>query len=149
MENLVLEDVEIGFRNFEGREGLYNREGERSFVVFLDHDLAEELAAEGWNVKYPKERADIKDEEDTRSPYLPVDATIKKFPPKFVLVNGENAERLEEDQLAMLDWVDIRNVKCTIRPYEWERRGESGVKAYLVNNYIIMETDPFIEQYGV
>jgi hypothetical protein len=33
---LSLENVRIGFRNFEGREGQYNKSGDRNFVVFLE-----------------------------------------------------------------------------------------------------------------
>jgi hypothetical protein len=50
-ETIVLEDVKLIFRNFAGREGMYNREGDRNFAVELPKDVAEELAANGWNVK--------------------------------------------------------------------------------------------------
>lgn len=32
---ILLEDVRIIFRNFAGREGMYNREGDRNFAVLL------------------------------------------------------------------------------------------------------------------
>lgn len=146
---ITIENAEIGFRNFSGKEGMYNKEGERSFVVFLDLDQAEDLAQEGWNVKYPKERIMEKDEEDDRRPYLPVDASFGQYPPKIVLVHGETPERLEEHELDILDWANIIHVDVTIRPYTWQVQGNSGIKAYLENIYVTIETDPFREKYGI
>lgn len=144
-----IQGAEIGFRNFAGKEGMYNKEGERNFVVFLDEEFADELAREGWNVKYPKERLVDKDEEDERRPYLPVDASLGKYPPKFVLIHGESVERLQEDELEVLDWSRIIDVDMEVRPYEWSVNGNSGVKAYLQSIYVTIETDPFREKYGI
>jgi hypothetical protein len=56
-ENTVLmEGVRIIFRNFAGKEGQYNREGDRNFGVILPDDVAQQMLADGWNVKYLKPR---------------------------------------------------------------------------------------------
>ena len=47
---IAMENVRIGFKNFEGREGPYNRKGERDFVVFLDSEFAKQLESEGWKI---------------------------------------------------------------------------------------------------
>ncbi len=57
---VLMEGVKIIFRNFEGKEGQYNRAGERNFAVLLDPQTAEMLAADGWNVKWLKPREDAK-----------------------------------------------------------------------------------------
>lgn len=144
----MLEGAQIGFRNFSGVEGPYNKEGDRSFAIFLEEGFAEELKAEGWNVKFPKEY-DPNDEEDTRNPYLPVAAAFNMYPPKVVLIAGENVTPLDESEVDMLDWAEISNADIILRPYNWSVNGNSGIKAYLKALYVTIETDPFSEKYGI
>ena len=56
--NVLIDDARIIFRNFAGKEGMYNREGDRNFSVILPPDLADQLAKDGWNVKWLKARDD-------------------------------------------------------------------------------------------
>ena len=41
---VLMEGVRIIFRNFAGREGQYNREGDRNFAVLLDDKVANAMA---------------------------------------------------------------------------------------------------------
>lgn len=154
-ELLELGNVRIGFRNFEGREGQYNRAGERSFVVFLDdrnpqNPTAEELAAAGWNVKFPKDNPGrVDQDEPSRDPYLQVAVTFNQFPPKVILKSGENLSRLGVDEVAMLDWAELENVDLVLRPYEWSVNRNSGIKAYLKSGYFTIVTDAFAAKYGL
>lgn len=146
-----MEGVRIGFRNFNGEEGQYNKKGDRNFVVFLDDETAKNMKAEGWNVKFPKDRDDIDPDEDTREPYLPVSVTFGQYPPKVVLINGQGgkATKLDEDSVGMLDWAEIVDVDCIIRPYNWTVNGNSGTKAYLKALYVTINEDEFAEKYGI
>jgi hypothetical protein len=151
IEELSLEDVRIGFRNFEGKEGKYNRAGERSFSVFLeDHSLAEELYNEGWNVKFPKDRDDRVDpDEPAYDPHMSVAVSFDRYPPQVILISNGNPTRLSEQELAMLDWAEIETVDLILRPYTWEVRGQTGIKAYLKKAYITIVQDKFAEKYGL
>ena len=133
---ISLEGVRIGFRNFEGREGMYNKKGERSFAVFLDHGLAKELSDEGWNVKFPKVNENINPEEDTREPYLQVSVAFEFFPPNVFMISNGNPTKIGEDEVSMFDWAEIENVDLVIRPYEWSVNNNSGIKAYLKAGYL-------------
>lgn len=147
---ISLENVRIGFRNFEGREGMYNKKGERSFAVFLDRRTAEELAAEGWNVKFPKEQLNIVDPEaDTREPYLQVSVSFDFYPPNVFLISNERPTKLGEEEVAMLDWAEIENVDLVLRPYEWSVNRNSGIKAYLKSGYFTIVADRFAQKYGL
>lgn len=147
---LNLENVRIGFRNFEGREGKFNKRGDRSFAVFLNPDLANELFEEGWNVKFPKVLDNQSDPDaDTREPYLIVSVGFDFYPPNVFLISDGNPTRLGEEEVLMLDWAEIQNVDLVIRPYEWNVSGNSGIKAYLKSGYFTILADKFAHKYGV
>lgn len=146
---ISLENVRIGFRNFEGREGQYNKKGERSFAVFLDRQTAEELAAEGWNVKFPKENNSPDPDDTGRDAYLQVSVTFDFYPPNIFVISNGNPNRIGEEEVAMLDWAELNNVDLVIRPYEWVVNRNSGVKAYLKSGYFEIETDRFASKYGL
>lgn len=146
---LNLESVHIGFRNLEGREGPYNQKGDRSFVVFLDKATADELAAEGWNVKFPNPLDSHEDDEFTRDPYLSVSVSTRNFPSNVVMISNGVPTRLQPDELGLLDWAELENVDLVIRPYEWEVNRQKGIKAYLKSGYFTIVTDAFAAKYGL
>lgn len=145
-----LENVRIGFRNFEGREGMYNKKGERSFAVFLDKLTAEEMAADGWNVKFPKDNGQGVDPDmDAREPYIQVSVGFEAYPANVFLISNGNPTKLTEDEVAMLDWAEIENVDLVLRPYEWSVNRNSGIKAYLKSGYFTIVVDRFAAKYGL
>lgn len=147
---IALENVQIGFKNFAGVEGPYNTSGDRNFVVFLSNETAEQLANEGWNVKFPKPVQHFDPDRDyERDPYLPVAISFNSYPPKVVLVTQDNVTRLDESTIDMLDWADIESVDIVIRPYNWSVGSKSGVKAYTKALYVTIRTDAFDSKYGI
>lgn len=145
-----LENVRIGFRNFEGREGPYNKAGERSFAVFLDRQTADAMAADGWNVKFPKENGNAVDpDQEPRDAYLQVSVGFDFYPANVILVSNGNPTRLSEEEVLMLDWAEIENVDLVLRPYEWSVNRNSGIKAYLKSGYFTIVSDPFAAKYGL
>lgn len=144
-----LENVRIGFRNFEGREGMYNKKGERSFAVFLDHELAQVMSDDGWNVKFPKESQSVDPDEDTRQPYIQVSVGFEFYPPNVFLISNGVPTKIGEEAVAMLDWAEIENVDLVLRPYEWSVNRNSGIKAYLKSGYFTIVADKFAQKYGV
>jgi hypothetical protein len=148
---VVLENVRLIFRNFAGREGMYNREGDRNFAVILPRDVAEAMARDGWNVKMLKAREE--GEED--QPYISVAVNFQgRRPPiiKMITSKTRRTTDLDEDTVEILDWADIDNVDLMIRPYDWAiKRGKdeaSGRKAYLQSLYITIIEDPLQLKYG-
>lgn len=136
-KNKTLEDVTIAFRNFAGKEDVYNRAGDRNFAILLRPADAEMLQQEGWNVKFLKDREDG----DGPQPYIQVAVSYKSRPPKIAMVTSKGISYLGEDQVEILDWVDIETADITINPYEWVVNGMSGIKAYLQTLYVKIEED--------
>lgn len=143
---VLMEGVRIIFRNFSGKEGQYNREGDRNFAVLLDEKVATAMAEDNWNVKWLKPRSE--DEEETPQAYLPVSVKFNPRPPRIVLITSRGRSNLDEDQVEMLDWADIINVDLIVRPYEWTVNNKSGVKAYLQSMYVTIEEDPLEQKYN-
>ena len=143
---VLMEGVRIIFRNFAGKEGQYNREGDRNFAVLLDEPTAHAMGADGWNVKFLQPRSD--EEGEGPQAYLPVSVNFKGRPPRIVLVTSRGRTNLDEYGVEMLDWVDIINVDLIVRPYEWTVNGKSGIKAYLQSIYVTIEEDPLEIKYS-
>lgn len=143
---LKIEDARLlptPWRNFEGREGQYNRKGARNFCVVLDLGTAQLMLEDGWNVKFTKPRED--EEDGGQTPYLPIEVAYDKGkPPQIVLItdNGTKRNNLTEDEVELLDWIEIKSVDLIVNPYNWGPiRGESGVKAYLRKMFVVMDED--------
>lgn len=146
VKEVLMEDVQIIFRNFEGKEGMYNRAGDRNFGILLDEKTALDMLDDGWNIKYLKPR-DEEDDEDR--PWLPVSVSFKNRPPNIYLLAGGNRTRLDEDTCALLDVVDIKMVDLLINPYTWEVNGKGGIKAYLKSIFVTINEDPLEKKYKI
>ena len=142
---VVMEGVKIVLRNFAGKEGMYNREGDRNFSVLLDPKTAKDMAEDGWNVKYLKANPDYDEPEQA---YLQVSVNFKGRPPRVVMINSRGRTDLDEDTVDTLDWIDINNVDLIVRPYEWTVNGKSGIKAYLKSLFVTVDEDELELKYS-
>ena len=152
---LQIDEARIVYRNFEGRPGLYNDEGDRSFSLVIKgetnaetEEMATLLMDRGWNVRIKAARPEVQD--DTPFYHLPVKVKFNSRGPACYLVNTNgNQIRLDEDSVGMLDKIDIADVSLDIRPYDWEHGRQKGRSAYLhaikVKQAI---TDRFTEEYN-
>lgn len=146
---VTIQGARIIFRNFVGKEGKYNREGDRNFGVILPPDIAEAMANDGWNVKTLKPRED--DEDEVETPWISVSVNFEKGrPPKIWLVTQEGRKRtpMNADTVEQLDWAEIINCDLIIRPFAWEVSGRDGIKAYLQTMFITIEEDELETKYN-
>lgn len=135
---LVIEDANMVFRNFAGREGMYNREGDRNFCVIIpDYDVVEQMIADGWNIKQLKSR----EEGVPGDYYIQVSVGFKGRPPNLVLISSKGRVPLGQHECEILDWIEISKADIIIRPYNWSVNGKTGVKAYLKSLFVTMNED--------
>lgn len=146
-ETLMIEDAEIFYRNFKGKEGMYNREGQMTFCVNVADDDVEGLIERKWNVKYTK----VREEGDEPRPYIPVEVKFTPKPPRVVMITNEGRTRtnLDEDSIEVLDYANILKVDIILNPYDWTMaNGDTGRKAYLKTMFVTIDEDELEKKYA-
>lgn len=143
IENAIL--LPGNFKNFSGKESRFNAEGNRNFCVVINPEDVDRLMADGWNIKTLRPR----EEGGDPTYYMQVKVNFGGYnPPNIFLIDGGHKTKLTEGEIDMLDWVEMEHVDLTIRPYNWEVRGSSGVKGYLKTMYVTIARDEFADKYS-
>lgn len=152
--NVTIEDARIFYKNFSGREGQYNQEGDRNFGCALPADVAQLMQQDGWNVKFSKPR----EEGDIPEPWIPIAVSFRNKPPRVVVIARKFNHRtgefeqvrttLTEDLVGMLDYADMAKIDLIINPYPYNFNGRSGIKAYLQAIYVTIAMDALEEKYA-
>ena len=134
------------YRNFTGAASKYNREGDRDFSILIpDEETANELIANGWNVKIKQPREDG----DDPFMYLKVKVKFNDFGPNVYLQSGNRTNVLDESTIGCLDRLVIQKADIDIRPYDWEINGKTGRTAYLQGMHVVqgVSADRFADRY--
>lgn len=144
-QDVTMEGVRLAILNFSGVEKQYNPKGKRNFLAMLDPETAENMAADGWNIKTLAAR----EEGEDPAPFLKVNVNYENDPaPRIILITSQGQTDLTEDTVGMLDTSEITNADLLVSPYHYEVRGETGVSAYLRKAYITIQEDALDLKYA-
>lgn len=143
----VIRDATICSRNFAGRAGRYNKEGDRSFTIVLDEEQGEAMIADGWNVK----RKEGREPGDPPRYYLGVSVNFNpRHLPTLVLVTSKKKTVLTEETCGCLDGGQFERIDISLNGRVWEAAdGKTGIKAYLKSGYFTIVEDVLAEEYGM
>lgn len=135
-KSVTLENAKMIFRNFTGREGQYNSEGDRNFHVILTSEQARELGNEGWRVKQMKPRDD-----EPGDFHLKVTVNYKKGrPPRVVLISSKGRTELGAEEVALLDSADIEKSSMVLNGWYSDMAG-GGYGAFLKTIFVWIRED--------
>lgn len=146
---ISFDHVRIVYRNFEGREGPYNRKDDRNFsIVIPSEDIKNALVNDtnrygvGWNVKVKPSR----EEGDAPFMTLPVKIKINRYGPNVYLETGRHTRKLDPENIGLIDRISIKDAFVDIRPYDQEIAGRAYRSAYLYSIKVVQDIDRFGEE---
>lgn len=145
--SITFRDVQTIFRtNFRGEPSQYNKDGRKEFNVVVEtEELANQLIADGWNVKHTK----VQEEGDEPTYYLPVTVAYENFPPEIYMIDELTKRRtlLDDATVGLLDTADITKINLEVSGYNWNVNGRSGIKAYVRRLNAFVRPNPFADDF--
>jgi hypothetical protein len=146
--DITLQNVQIIFKNFEGRPDDFNPDGgKRYFHVLLDPASAAVLEEQGYNVK----RKPALEEGGEEFIHMKIMVNFKGRPPTVALISRAKGTRntLTEDTVELADHADFERIDIMISPYDWKlKSGASGRTAYLQEFFGFLYQSPLEDLYG-
>lgn len=128
---LNLTNRNIIYRNFSGKPGQYNKNGDRKFTVVIDDpEIAQRVASYGWNVKAKPSKND--GEEPFCTLEVRVRFDLEWLKPKIKQFTRNNSVWVTEENIGNFDYVEFEKVDLVLRPYAWKKpNGDAGISAQL------------------
>lgn len=140
MKRRFFENAQMLFRDFSGvGTKKYPANGRRSFCIKLTDEQANEMAAEGWNVKMTKsENPDYPPEA-----YIKVNVSYAISAPTIYVVNGNTRTAITEETVSTLDGLNSTNIEYIDATVDGSMNPDRPkMSAYLKTLYIKYKPDP-------
>jgi hypothetical protein len=143
---ITIRDAYVLYPNFSGKEGKFNRAGDRNFSVMLSEEDGLALRELGWTTVKPMKR---RDDDEEQYYQLPVAVRFENYPPRIWLIGSEQRTMLTEELLMFLDQLEFTKIDMTISGSDWNINGNTGRKAYLQTAMFNLYEDELEKEYGV
>ena len=137
------------FRNFEGRPSkIHPQGGVREFCVIIDDpEVAQELAAFGFNVKTLTNRDGVYDDElhylSIKVNYYNRDGSPVRYPPRFKIFTANNECYYEEQNIKELDAAELTDIKIKFSPH-YNKVGDKEYQTPYLNLFQAIMVDDFM-----
>ena len=159
---LRLTNTRMIYKNFSGKKGDFNAEGDRNFGAVIDPETAQALIDDGTRVKTIPPRDDDPDGVETNWIKVKVNFNSRQQPKVHLIkVDPDDPEnvkkmvqvKLDEDTINQLDWIHnsiILNVDMNIRFSRYPARPgrTAGISNYLDALYVTIMDDPLERKYS-
>lgn len=148
---IIIRNTHFVYRtNFSGDPSRDNfgSDARRGNIAIPDVNMALELKAAGFNVKKTENRNGY--ENFVEEYFVPVNVNFdSKWPPKIMLVTGDDVQPLNEDTIVLLDNSKIRKdgVKVVLNPYQNRTTGKMSLYVQTMYAERIDNPDPFAAEY--
>ena len=140
-----IDGKDLMYKNFEGRERRYKKEGDRNFCLRLTEEEYHHLLDLGYTS--PKEKTRVgEDGEEYTNRYIPIKVNFNsKYPPVVHQVTRNGLVRLDEESIKILDWSDIIEASVAFSPYYREQSKTQ--TAWLQELLVEIDDDSFATRY--
>lgn len=140
---VTFENATILWPNLSGAADKFNTEGDRNFNLRLTKQEADDLAADGWNVKCKLARPNDPDQDGEERCVLKVTVNFGNKPPRIIMIGSKTKSRTElgPDLAGLVDAAEIQQCDISFVPYFWDVNGNIGVTAYLKTMYVVVVED--------
>lgn len=147
---VTMAPADILWPNFSGAADKFNSEGDRNFNLRLTKQEADQLAADGWNVKCKLARPEDPDQDGEERCVLKVTVKFTNKPPKIFMIGDKSKNRTEILQVnaGLIDSADIKTVDLSFVPYFWDVNGGMGMTAYLKTMYMVIFEDELDQKWA-
>lgn len=145
LEDLIIENARIMYRNFSGKPSKFNAEGNMNFCLVIPYaELADRMRDQGWNIKMKTARDEFEDD----LYYTQVAVRFDRIPPNILMITKKKRTRLDDEEaVKCLDWMEIETVDVIVHPSRYTNNG-GGVKGYLKSMYVTIREDAFADKYA-
>ena len=140
--DVIFKNATIWFKNFDGSR---DRNGKRTFNILLksdnydafDDDYIQELADQGWNIKFSNR---LNDDGEPLYVTIPVEIRFDRYPPEVVVISRGKRVDLNEDTIGELQGASIDKINLRIGPRVWfdDKTETCKVKAYLRKMHVYL-----------
>lgn len=142
---IEIENARLIFKNFSGRPDKFNPNGgRRTFGLVLTKEQADELTADGWNIK----ELQPTDEYSDPTYFLQVKVNYGNISPNIYMIAGNKRTLLDAESVDVLDHAELQNVDIIVDPSFWEMNGRTGITAYVKTMYVTIKEDRFASKYS-
>lgn len=138
-KKITLTNVKIGYKNFAGRASLFNIEGNRNFVVYLNDKQASMLRDLGCSVKTIKENK----EKNIPTSHIVIVRVIYSdqvyisdlVPKVYIKLRGGQEKLLTEKDMTIMDAFDVCKANLKLNVYRAKTANAEISRLYLTEGH--------------